>query len=94
MVLERLWKPIVYLGGALVALAVVSMLNGCSTLGPAVDQAIAGAAKANDEAIRSAEFTLCSGASVGAVRRAYGSPERAKVWQDLCNSTDQFIPSP
>jgi len=64
----------------------VVLLGGCGTLTPAVQQA----AKVNDEAVRVAEFALCHGASVGAIRRHYGTPDRAAIWRSLCNSTDEF----
>ena len=53
-------------------------LVGCTTTAEVVDKA----ADANDAAIRAAEFTICYGASVGSIRRAYG--EREAEWRTFC----------
>lgn len=55
--------------------------GGCAYMPMAIDYA----ADANDSAVRSAEFTICKGASVGAVRRAFG--DRPDVWADLCRES-------
>lgn len=64
----------------------VTLLGGCVT-----EQAVRRGADANDRAVRSAEFVLCQGASVGAIRRAYG--DRPTVWDALCRSGDDFRPT-
>lgn len=51
------------------------------------------ASEINDEALNTAEFTICHGASVGSIRRHYGSPEKSKIWAELCNSVDDFSPN-
>jgi hypothetical protein len=56
----------------------VLILSGC-VLGPTITEQ---ASDANDEAVRSAEFVLCRGASVGSIRRAFG--DRPEVWAALC----------
>lgn len=68
--------------------AVLVLLTGCSS----VDRITTAGAKASDQAISAAEFTICHGASVGSIRRSYGSPERSRIWADLCNSADSFEP--
>ena len=72
---------------AIITLLVV-YLTGCTTLQTGVDRA----ASANDTAITTAEWTICRGASVGSVRRAYGDVERAEIWRKLCASSDDFSP--
>jgi hypothetical protein len=54
------------------------MLSGCAYVPVAIDRAAA----ANDEAVTSAEWVICKGASVGSIRRAYG--DRPEVWAELC----------
>ena len=62
---------------------------GCESLVP---RATGRAAEISDEALNAAEFTICRGASIGSIRCHYGEPSRARVWMDLCNSTDAFSP--
>lgn len=65
------------------------ILSGCASL-DAAQSAIAGnSAKAADEMRETAEWTLCSGISVGAWRRAYaGDPGKADGWRRLCAQPD------
>lgn len=65
------------------------ILSGCASL-DAAQSAIAGnGAKAADEMRETAEWTLCSGISVGAWRRAYaGDPGKADGWRRLCAQPD------
>lgn len=60
------------------------LLTGCSTL----DTVIQTGAEANDTAVQAAEFTLCQGASIGAIRRAYG--DRPAIWRELCSDNFSF----
>lgn len=62
---------------AFVLMAAV-LLGGCAGV-------VQRAAEAHDTALESAEWTICHGASVGSIRRAYGSPDRAAVWRQLCD---------
>jgi hypothetical protein len=57
------------------------MMTGCAYMPMAIDYA----SQKNDEAVRSAEWMICKGASVGAIRRAYG--DRADVWAELCRES-------
>lgn len=44
-------------------------------------------ARAMDEGLTNAEWFICQAASVGSVKRRYGSsPERSKAYLDLCNA--------
>lgn len=63
------------------------ILSGCAYVPVAVNRA----ADANDEAVRSAEWVICKGASVGAIRRAYG--DRPDIWADLCreSAASEFV---
>lgn len=56
-------------------------LSGCAYVPVAIDRA----ADASDEAVKSAEFIICKGASVGSIRRAYG--DRPEVWAELCRES-------
>lgn len=61
-----------------ILIAALALLGGCASV-------IQRAAEANDSALESAEWTICNGASVGSIRRAYGSADRAAVWRQLCD---------
>ena len=61
-------------------------LSGCAYKGDVIRYA----AEANDTAVADAEFVLCRGASVGSIRRAYGTPDRTQVWKDLCLDRSDF----
>lgn len=54
-------------------------------------------ANAADEALAVAEWGLCKGASVGAIRRNYANdPIKLRAWQDFCGKERTpaiFIPS-
>lgn len=65
---------------------IVVLLSGCTTFDPVVKYA----AKANDNALMSAEFTICNAASVGSVMRRYNTEELAALWRDLCLKRSDF----
>ena len=80
---------------AIILAATVAMLAGCSTsqtIRTATERAAVHGAELNDDILNAAEFTICYGASVGSIRRRFGNPERAVVWQGLCNPEDNFTP--
>lgn len=64
----------------IVVLAAASILSACSTLNTLTGRA----AGLNDEALKSSEFTICKGASVGSVLRRYNTKELAEAWVKLC----------
>jgi hypothetical protein len=64
-------------------------LSSCST----IDGLVTKGSEINDEAVRAAEFALCHGASIGSIRRHYGSEERADVWRKLCAEDKSFTPA-
>lgn len=75
---------------ALVVVIVAAFMQaGCAYVPVAVDKA----SEANDEAVRAAEFTLCRGASVGSIRRAFN--DRPHVWAELCreSAAEEFVRS-
>lgn len=48
-------------------------------------------AQAMDEALVNTEWFMCNGASIGAIKRRYGSdPERAAAWRAICNTGDSI----
>ncbi len=57
-------------------------MSGCS----AIERVAASAAAANDSAIESAEFTICSGASVGAIERRYNTVTLMKARREICKN--------
>lgn len=62
-------------------LILLVFISGCSTVGLVTDSA----SKANDEALKSAEFTICFAASVGSIERRYNTKSLAKARRELCN---------
>ena len=74
---------------ALLALPFVVLLAGCGLTpeGDAARAAIAEkGAQVYDEGLANAEWFLCNAASVGSVRRRYGtSADRAALYRSLCN---------
>jgi len=73
----------------LLLIPLLILLSSCSMLSGMVDKV----SEINDEALNTAEFTICHGATVGSIRRHYGSPEKSKIWAELCNSVDDFNPN-
>ena len=73
---------------SLVASAVIASLSGCSVAGRVASYA----ADANDEALKSSEFIICKGSSVGAVQRRYNTPELMEAWRKLCLSDIREVP--
>lgn len=73
----------------LTILVTLIFFTGCETLGLVTDKA----AKMNDEALKSAEFTICNGASVGSVRRRFDTPELAELWRKMCQEQQGFKPN-
>lgn len=71
-------------------IACAFMLTGCA----GVENVIERGAQANDSAVKSAEFVICQGASVGSIRRAYGTEDRAALWRELCATGTHFTPEP
>ena len=60
--------------------------RGLTHYGDAARSAVADyGARAMDEGLANAEFFVCEAASVGSVKRRYGtSEERAEAWRTLC----------
>ena len=63
-------------------------MTGCSTLSKIANAA----ANANDEALKTSEFAICRGASVGAVLRRYNTKELADAWVKLCIRENDSAP--
>lgn len=74
MIVQRVLIALVL--ASLIVFALVA--SGCAYVPVAVDKA----SQANDEAVTSAEFVICRGASIGSIRRAFG--DRPDVWAGLC----------
>lgn len=70
---------------------VLAALSGCVAV-DAVKPAIEKGAEANDAAVSASLFTICQGASVGAIRREFSSEAKAEVWRSLCNDEIFFSP--
>lgn len=71
-----------------IVIAFIAVLSGCSYKADIIRYA----SEANDTAVSDAEFVICRGASIGAIRRAYGSSERSVVWRKLCLDESEFSP--
>lgn len=56
-------------------------LSGCQTAGLVVGKV----RDANDNAVKSAEFTLCEAMPIGAIKRNYQGA-RAKTYAEFCDS--------
>ena len=63
-------------------------ITGCST----IESAIGRAAEVNDNALDTAHFTVCNGASIGSIRRKFNTPELAELWRKLCEEKQGFTP--
>lgn len=72
----------------LIAIIVLLSVSGCSTIQKLTDYAAA----ANDEAVTSAEFTICNAASVGSIKRKFNTADKVKTWKELCNDKTDFEP--
>lgn len=64
-------------------------LSGCSAITRMAEKG----ATANDEAVSIAMFTLCQGASVGAIKREFNTAERAEIWAKLCDKSTALLPT-
>ena len=64
------------------------LLSGCETMSKIMDFA----GDVNDEALISAEATICRAASIGSVLRRYDTEEKAKAWKELCTSDTDSVP--
>lgn len=75
---ERAWALVArVLVTAVVLVALLLLLSGCSTIDTAT--------RAQTRAAEAAEFTLCRGISIGEWRRRYGTnPTKASAWAVLC----------
>lgn len=56
-------------------------LSGCSS----ISRLVTYGAYANDEAVKSAVFTLCNGASIGSIKREFDTDKKLQTWRDLCD---------
>jgi len=66
----------------------ISLLSGCSSIMRITDYGAA----ANSTVVKSSIFTLCNGASVGAIRREFSTTEKVEVWKRLCDEKTDFEP--
>lgn len=68
-----------------IALLIITFgLPGCSSLMPYLQEGIEEAAKMNDAALDSAEFTICQGASIGSILRKFKTEEERQLWRAMC----------
>ena len=65
----------------IILLIAITLLTGCSSIISAAGKV----AEINDEALKSAEFTICNGASVGSVERRYNTSELLKARKVICD---------
>lgn len=63
-------------------IAILIGLSGCARL----QKVVRAGADANDNAVKAAIFTICRGASIGAIRREFGKdPQSVFAWGALCS---------
>ena len=60
------------------------LLTGCASWDGMLTTGVDYAQKAQDRALRDAEFVICYAASKGAVDRRYGGTEQARIYSDFC----------
>lgn len=65
----------------IITVITISLLTGCSTIMRVVDTA----AQVNDDAIKTAEFTICNAASVGSIERRYNNADLLKARKAICD---------
>jgi len=63
-------------------------LGGCEMLSGLTERA----AGINDEALLSAEFTICNAASVGSIQRRYNTTELKEARKVLCDKNNEVLP--
>ena len=63
------------------AIASVLCLTSCSTISKIADKA----SSINDEALISAEFTICNAASVGSIERRYNTKKLLQARKVICD---------
>ena len=64
------------------------LMTGCANTGVIGEAALT----LSKNTLAGAEWTICEGSRVGAVRDSFGSPERAQVWRDLCGLDNYLNP--
>lgn len=64
----------------ILAVTMAITLSGCTAVGSIAQKG----ATANDSIVDAAIFTLCQGASIGAIKRRFDTPEKATTLSKLC----------
>ena len=65
--------------------------GGCASTSEIVHRG----AELNDDAVGAAQFVICRGASIGAIRRAYGQNEfDTMIWREFCDQADADVFTP
>ena len=71
-----------------IILIAILLLSGCSSIAGLWQKG----ASANDSALEAARAVVCEGASVGSVKRRYGSTAaQAKEYNDFCGNDGKVI---
>ena len=71
----------------IVILMTLLTLSGCGSVSDLLDKA----ADVNDEALLSAEFTICSAASTGAIQRRYSTQELLLARKVICTKSIEVL---
>lgn len=67
-------------------ICILTLLVGCAELA-SVKQAVAThGAKGADEALSIARWEICEAATVGSIKREYGTTEGLQLWWDFCGT--------
>jgi len=87
---DRYLRQVDFLRVMFIALLVLLLMlaSGCA----GIMEIKAKGAEVMDDAVAAAEITLCEGASVGAIRRRFNSPESAATWRRLCAERGSWGP--
>jgi uncharacterized protein YceK len=62
-------------------------ISGCAQISAVIEKG----ADANDEALASAEFVICSGASTGSIQRRYNTIELLEARKVICDRNIKVI---
>lgn len=69
----------------------VLFLGGCGYLDAIRGTVSTKGAEVNDQLLNDAEWFICYGASVGSVRRAYGTPGMSDIYRSLCDKDGDLL---
>jgi hypothetical protein len=69
---------------------IAMLMTGCGAVGAYRGMVAETGADAADQALESAEWAMCNGVPVGAVKRRYNTEEKRNAYNQIC--TDAALP--